>query len=193
MNVNFENFWNPGFPALSAVALLLAACSFDGNDDPSRVIVTRTTNLAGNDDVAKACGRKPDHVVLINDFAYDPLNLDVKVGQTVAWVNAEFCGNALVEATSKLTGCDTHHQVVTFPMSGTDSINSGDICSPEPGVPTALGLSVPGFKVNTNSCAQEQSSNVFCHTFTSPGTQHYTCFTNPGHTLLMNGFINVTE
>lgn len=182
------------YPVLHAVVFLLTACSFRGDDGSGPVVVNRAEITAGDNDIARACGRRPDHLVIINDFAYSPINLQVKVGETVAWVNMEFCGNALVEQSAPLTGCDNHHEVVTFPMIGSDSINSGQICSPVPGVSAPPGLPTPpGFAINPNSCAQDKASNVFCHTFTSTGTQHYTCFTNPGHTLLMNGFITVSE
>lgn len=160
---------------------------------PRPVIITQADDLADNPALVTACGRRPDQVVVINDFGYTPLNLQVSRGQTVAWVNLETCGDVPAEAIFPLTGCDNHHQVVTFPMSGTDNISSGPICSPVPGIAAPAGLSLPGFTIDPESCEQERASNVFCHTFTGTGIQHYSCFTNPGHTLLMNGFITVTE
>ncbi len=161
---------------------------------PAHVVITSADNLQDNPDLVIACGRRPDQVVVINDFGYTPLNLQVQRGQTVAWVNLETCGDAVAESLFPQTGCDNHHQVVTFPESGSDSINSGPICSPVPGILTPGDASPPpGFAIDPDSCEQENASNVFCHTFEGTGVQHYSCFTNPGHTLAMHGFISVTE
>ncbi len=165
-------------------AAVLASCRNDGDGidstDPPQAPQTPQEEA-----IVRRCGGTPDHVVTINDFAYDPPSLTVKVGDMVAWVNLEECGDSAPEGVvTPLTGCDSHHQVVTAPTTG-DSVDSGPICSPHRGL--------PGSGVDLDNCDDEGGINVFCHTFTQPGTQHYTCFTNPGHALAMHGFITVSE
>lgn len=183
---------NQTVPSLCAFALLLSACSFDdGITEVGQIVVTSRDDLVNNRDIERACGRKPDQVVLINDFSYTPQNLQVKVGDTVAWVNQEICGDFAPEtAAAPLSGCDNHHEVVTSPMTGSGNINSGQICSPTNGILPPPGS--PGPEVNPSNCKQDNSTNVFCHTFTEPGMQSYTCFTNPGHTAAMLGTITVS-
>ena len=171
--------------ATAAGLLILAAglgtCGGD-HDETDLVIPQSAAALA---DASQHCPGGAEHVVLINNFAYSPSSLTVKVGETVAWVNLENCGDMAAEAlVTPLAGCDSHHQVVTFPVLSTgDGLDSGPICSPYRGL--------PGPNIDLASCADEGRTNVFCHTFDTPGTQNYTCFTNPGHTALMHGFITV--
>ena len=134
------------------------------------------------------CGGTVAQVVCINDFQYNPALLNVSAGDTVAWVNLEFCGDFPPEDLVVNTlgvGCDPHHQVVTEPpipgVTG-DTITEAGICSPNDGV---LGSQVT---VLPPRCSTDES-NVRCHTFASSGVQHYSCNTNPGHTLLMHGLI----
>lgn len=167
------------------VSMLLGAsllsCSGDGQ------VVDSPLSFGERQAIASACGARPAEIVIIDDFAYSPLNITVNVGDTVAWVNQEKCGdNALEDVASMADGCDSHHQVVTFPViPGQDAVGSGPICSPFPGLAGAAGGDVP------SNCQDEGGSNVFCHTFRQPGMQHYTCFTNPGHTATLNGFVDV--
>lgn len=140
--------------------------------------------------VAAACGKTSVQVICIDNFQYNPPVTMVHTGETVAWVNVE---NAC-SSVNPPSGCDTHHQVVTTGGTG-DSINSGPICSPNRGT---TGLLVSGPPL-TNNCADDAAANpllppptnVFCHTFLGAGIQHYTCFTNPGHTVLLHGLIDV--
>ena len=183
--------------ALALLALTLVTCSSetdDGDNDSALSGTTAATTASGAPEnitlVAEgSCADEADHTVIISDFAYSPSFLNVKVGETVAWINLESCPSMpLEDLVVPIAGCDTHHEVVTFPSAGgTDSVDSGHLCSPFPGVPGGT----PG--IDLDNCAIEGGSNVFCHTFTEPGMQHYTCFVNPGHTLLMHGFINVSE
>jgi plastocyanin len=129
-------------------------------------------------------------LVCINDFQYAPPVITAAVGDTVAWVNVEACGDMAVEdvVVNQLgVGCDSHHQVVTLPtgepVTGDDITEQG-ICSPHPGV---IGSQVPELPP---ACTAEET-NVRCHTFAAPGVQHYSCLTNPGHTALMHGGIIV--
>ena len=185
---------------LALCALAAVACS-DRMDDPDNDSdlsgATASTTLE-DESVGDAvipvssCEETADHVVIISNFAYSPPFLNVKVGETVAWVNLEACGDFPPEQlVSPFAGCDTHHQVVTFPASpGGDSLDSGPICSPNRGIDPPEGpVLIP---IDTASCADEDHTNVFCHTFENPGVQHYTCMTNPGHMLLLHGFVNVT-
>jgi len=130
-------------------------------------------------------------IVCINDFQYTPPVITPAVGDTVAWVNVEACGDSPAEDVVVNTlgvGCDPHHQVVTLPVidpATGDSVNETNICSPNAGV---VGSQVP---VEPSACDPETETNVRCHTFTSPGAQHYACLTNPGHAALMHGGIVV--
>jgi plastocyanin len=168
----------------AAVGLLvLTSCDGPGEHDKTDLVIPQTAaELA---EARRHCPGGADHVVLINDFGYFPGSLTVKVGETVAWVNLEKCGDSAAEQlVTPLSGCDSHHEVVTSPLlSSGDGVDSGPICSPYPGI--------PGPGVNVSDCGDDGETNVFCHTFETPGTQNYTCFTNPGHTALMHGFITV--
>lgn len=133
---------------------------------------------------------KIDHIVCINDFQYMPAMLQAEVGDTVAWVNVEACGDMAVEgAVVPQTGCDPTHEVVTTPaqpeVTG-DTVNFQNICSPNPGI---VG---PGAENPPQGCGEDET-NVRCHTFATSGVQHYTCFTNGAHTALMHGGIVVDE
>jgi plastocyanin len=127
-------------------------------------------------------------LVCINDFQYTPPVITAAVGDTVAWVNVEACGDSPPEdavVNTLAVGCDPTHQVVTLPLlepATGDSINETGICSPNPGV---AGDQVP---VAPPPC-DELETNVRCHTFASPGVQHYSCLTNPAHGVLMHGGI----
>lgn len=129
-----------------------------------------------------------NQIVCIDVFQYNPPMVSPMVGQTVAWVNVETCNTPPAESTvASQTGCDTHHQVRTVPdipqLTG-DTLNFVGICSPSDGI---RGPAVSG----TPPKCQAGETNVRCHTFGTSGTQHYTCETNPGHTALMHGLINV--
>ena len=186
--------------AVLLCVFLAVACS-EGNDtdnDSPLSGTTSSTSLEGITPTANAfdtpsCEQSADHVVVISNFAYAPSFINVKVGETVAWINHEACGDfAPEQLVAPYSGCDTHHQVVTFPASpGGDSLDSGPLCSPNRGIAPPEGpVLVP---IDTGNCADEGGSNVFCHTFENPGLQHYTCFTNIAHALLLNGFIQVSE
>lgn len=170
--------------------------------DPSR---------ANRAKLAAACGvPKVDMVVCIDNFVYQPPVITPREGQTVAWVNVEKCGDPegglinLVEgvvANDAGLGCDTHHEVVTLPdlsaIGGKDTLDAR-ICSPHKGIPADPNLPVlPGFAINDGACGDPDpelppgSTNVSCHTFQEVGIQHYTCLTNPAHTVLLNGGIVV--
>ena len=178
--------------ALRIGALVILAATLDGCDGPGEHDETNLVipqSVAALAEAARNCPGGADHIVIINDFGYSPASLTVKVGETVAWFNLEQCGDSAAEQlVVPLAGCDSHHEVVTFPvLSSGDGIDSGPICSPYPGV--AGGTP----DLDIDSCGDEGATNVFCHTFETPGTQNYTCFTNPGHTALMHGFITVVE
>ncbi|MGH9893447.1 MAG: hypothetical protein ACREA0_15950 [bacterium] len=135
------------------------------------------------------CGNA-SQLVCINDFQFTAPVITAQVGDTVAWVNVEACGDIppedLVVNTLEV-GCDPHHQVVTLPAGEPatgDTISEVAICSPNPGV---VGSAVP---TEPLACGTDET-NVRCHTFASPGVQHYTCLTNPGHAALMHGGIIV--
>jgi len=175
--------------ATIVLAAMMSACGGGDSGEPS--IGSALTGRAGPSTVSQVCGGEPDHVVVITNFAYSPAFLTVRVGETVAWVNQETCGDRLDEQLLiPLLGCDAHHQVVTFPeVPGGEALNSGPICSPNGGVaaPNNLSPEAP----DPASCADEGNVNVFCHRFTEPGVQSYTCFTNAGHTAAMHGAITV--
>ncbi|MGH7805054.1 MAG: hypothetical protein ACREQJ_11950 [Candidatus Binatia bacterium] len=187
--------------AVIALCLCLAVACSEGDDEDNDNSVSGTTaatSLEGASAAATAvssagCEESADHVVVISNFAYAPSFINVKVGETVAWINHEACGDfAPEQLVAPLAGCDTHHQVVTFPASpGGDSLDSGPLCSPNRGIAPPEGPVL--IAIDTDNCADEGGSNVFCHTFENPGIQHYTCFTNPAHPLLLHGFIYVTE
>ena len=102
------------------------------------------------DALAKVCGRVPDIVVCINDFQYQPPVITPRQGDMVAWVNVEKCADPsggpvnVVEdlVANKIgIGCDTHHEVITFPEE--ENIDPQDnldarICSPNRGIPALL-------------------------------------------------------
>lgn len=115
-------------------------------------------------------------------------------------------------------GCDTHHEVVTLPdesaFNAEDTLNAR-ICSrypsiePKPGTPPVPDLAIdpgscPGHEDETGNMTpvlqqlapSEDTgvitpTNVFCHKFTNVGAQHYTCFANPAHSLVLHGGILV--
>jgi plastocyanin len=172
---------------------------------------TCDTSRANRAKLAAACGvSKVDMVVCINDFVYQPPVITPREGDTVAWVNVEKCGDpnggpvniveGLVGGTVGI-GCDTHHEVVTLPdeaaIGGKDDLDER-ICSPYKGIKANPNLPVlPGFAINDGACGDPDpelpgdATNVACHTFREVGIQHYTCMTNPAHTVLLNGGIVV--
>src|SRR5688500_7305739 len=98
---------------LSLFAIMLTTCGGPGDHDKTDLVAPRSA--AALADAAQHCPGGADHVVAINDFAYSPSSLTVKVGETVAWVNLEQCGDTAAEGlVTPLSGCDSHHQVVTF-------------------------------------------------------------------------------
>lgn len=166
----------------TANAQIVAECTPGSSSDPA--IVSACEAQLGAD-LASV------EVVCINDFTYDPPLLTVAAGSAVAWINVEACGDSPVEeVVVPQTGCDSHHQVVTTPENPLDAasnVASGPICSPNPGLTGAAGV-----PLDADDCAGDGvATNVFCHAFTSPGVQHYSCFTNPGHTALMHGGVVV--
>lgn len=185
----------------SAAVLFLGLVSFVScrGDGDSVVIKDASRVSAGNQspaalaEIAAACGGAPQgtlHVVTINNLAYSPPILTIRVGDTIAWINVENgCEVPVLDTLTDVIGCDTHHWVVTEALTpaGADGLRAGPICSPFRGKAGA-GL-VPGEQ--TGNCEDEGGSNVFCHTFTDPGQQAYTCITNPAHTLAMHGLIIV--
>ena len=151
-----------------------------------------------------------DMVVCINDFQYQPPVITPRQGDTVAWVNIEKCADPAGSPVNVIeglvakdigAGCDTHHEVVTTPdesaFIGSDSVDAR-ICSPNRGIEPKPGTpALPGFEINAGAChdpddeEEASTTNVFCHTFENVGLQHYTCLTNPAHTLVLHGGIVV--
>jgi len=115
-------------------------------------------------------------------------------------------------------GCDTHHEVVTLPdesaFNSEDTLNAR-ICSRFPSIPANPALpAVPNLAIDPGSCPGHEDetgnmtpvlqelapsedtgvitpTNVFCHKFHNVGAQHYTCFANPAHALLLHGGVLV--
>src|SRR5688500_18630802 len=119
------------------------ACSEADDEDNDSPLsgTTSSTSLEGITPTANAfdtpsCEESADHVVVISNFSYAPSFINVKVGETVAWINHEACGDfAPEQLVAPYGGCDTHHEVVTFPATpGGESIDSGDLCSPNRGI-----------------------------------------------------------
>jgi len=112
-------------------------------------------------------------------------------------------------------GCDTHHEVVTLPDLSSGSADSLEarLCSRFPSIPVKPGTPpVPGFGIDPGACPGHPDptgnsqplgssmpkanpfitpTNVFCHKFEDVGAQHYTCFTNPAHAVVLHGGIVV--
>ncbi len=183
-----------------AALLLFGAASFVScRGDGDRVVVEETNSAsAGNQSpetlaaIRAVCGAAEGtlHVVTINNLSYSPPILTLRVGDTIAWVNVENgCEVPVLDTLTDLIGCNTHHWVVTEALTpaGADGLRAGPICSPFRGKAGA-GV-IPGEE--TMNCEDEGGSNVFCHTFTEPGQQAYTCITNPAHTIAMHGLIIV--
>ena len=165
-------------------------------------------SCADRDALAAVCGRVPDIVVCINDFQYQPPVITPRQGDMVAWVNVEKCADPsgspvnIVEdlVANKIgTGCDTHHEVITFPdKENSDPQDNLDarICSPNRGIP-ATAPTLPGFAIDAGACGDPDpevplnNTNVFCHEFKNVSLQHYTCMTNPAHTVVLHGGILV--
>jgi plastocyanin len=174
----------PANPLAPPTASTAGICGQPNHQVTHPGVVCDCTDLARIDAICPGVSQ----VVCINDFQYNPPLLQAAAGETVAWVNLEFCGDFLPEDLVVNTlgvGCDPHHQVVTLPaipgVTG-DAITEQGICSPNDGV---IGSQVA---VLPTACSQDES-NVRCHTFAATGVQHYTCMTNPGHTALMHGLI----
>jgi hypothetical protein len=114
-------------------------------------------------------------------------------------------------------GCDTHHEVVTTPdetsFDPADTLNAR-LCSRFPSIPAEPGTpAIPNLAIDPGSCPGHPDetgnmtpiigslspatdgvvtpTNVFCHKFVNVGAQHYTCFTNPAHTVVLHGGILV--
>lgn len=131
------------------------------------------------------------HVVCIDDFQYQPQVLMLHQGDTVAWVNVE---SACTVPPGSVSGCNSHHEIVTAPdqpgvTGDTLDTPAPGLCSPIPGTPGLLGEANLGPGGSAACLAGE--TNVFCHKFSLVGSQHYTCFINPGHQALLHGGINV--
>lgn len=135
-----------------------------------------------------------DQVICINNFQYNPPLTTAAVGSgAIAWVNVEQCPSndlppELIVAGILGIGCDTHHEVLTFPALPGDVLAFEDVCSPYAGCASTSPLGV--FPINVAACGASES-NVRCHVFENPGIQHYTCETNPGHTALLHGLLIV--
>jgi len=115
------------------------------------------------------------------------------------------------------TGCDTHHEVVTTPdetaFNEEDTLNAR-LCSRFPSILASPSApAIPDLAIDPGACRGHADptdnstpvvenlsppsdgvitpTNVFCHKFVNVGAQHYTCFTNPAHTAVLNGGILV--
>ncbi len=194
----------PPLPALPALPEIPNACGtseasgcWDPETNPASEVICHCPPTAAElERIRQIDGcATVDQVICISNFQYNPpVTTAVAGAGGIAWVNVEQCPSNDLAAEALVAGvlgvgCDTHHEVLTFPdIPGAtgDALVFEDVCSPYPGCAATTPLGI--FPIAAESC-DEADSNVRCHVFEQPGLQHYTCETNPAHTLLLNGLL----
>lgn len=89
---------------LSAFALLPAACGGDDEETPTTAATPEVTATAEEDSGGGATSAEGTVEIVMKDFAFEPADATVKVGQEVTWRNED---TAKHDAFSEESGLDT--------------------------------------------------------------------------------------